>query len=274
MEHMTETAEGQDQSPETPEAGPKVGTELLEQALKRTEEALMLLIQSNGRQAAKLGNALRRIELLENEAQYQGMLFGNLYHHLELEPPARPVAVHVLTGNLVHPSDEGYDPTQNGALRVKFHSTAHPIYGSYEVLVTDVEGGGSPMARPIETLHPLAQQLIAQEFARLSKEGKLDESVFYGSHFIAQTQAPMGDNSYQPDVADPQPAGEPVKEPIADAPGEPVEEPPLEQIEESPHVESVKEESVSTDGFEADAELGGEAPHATGEVHADDSERS
>lgn len=274
MEHMTNPVEGQDPSAETPEAEPKVGAELLLQSLKRTEDALMMVIQTNGRLSAKLGNALRRIEMLEAEAQYQGLLFGNLYHHLELEPPARPVTVHALTGNLIHPSTEGYDPIQNGALRIKFHSEAHPIYGSYEVLVTDVENGGSPLARPIETLHPLAQQLIAEEFLRLRNEGKLDESVFYGSNFIAQTQAPMGDNSVQQVMADPQPAGEPVKEPISDAPGEPVVELAPEQAEETTHVESVVEVPAEVALFEADAELGGEAPHATGEVNADDSERS
>lgn len=253
------------ETPSTP-----VGTEQLLKSLQQTEHALFALIQSNGKIAAQLGNALRRIDLLESEAQYQGTLFGDLYHHLELEPPARPVVVHALNGNLIHPSDEGYDPVQNAALRVKFHSEAHPIYGSYEVLVTDVENGGSPVARPIETLHPLAQQLIASEFLRLREEGKLDESVFYGTNFIARTEAPLGDTSTPATMADPLPVGVTADEPAGESDVPPAPEP----IEETPHVETVKEVSVDTDAFEADGELGGEAPHATGETNADDSERS
>lgn len=246
----------------TADAAPKVGTELLLESLKRTEQALMILIQNNGRLAAKLGNALRRIDLLEAEAQYQGLLFGNLYQHLELEPPARPVRIDQLIGNLMHPTDEGYDPVQNGALRIKFHEDGHPIYGTYEVLITD-PNGGSPVARPMETLHPKAQELIASEFQRLRTEGKLDPKVFYGTNFQARTVGAMSEDSVQAPIADPMPAGEPQAEAV------PVVLDQHDQVEVEAPAPADEQDLV-----QADVELGAEPPHPIGENDADHSERS
>lgn len=190
MDPMTEVERPEPPASEETEqpAAQPVGAELLLKSLQQVETALFSMIQHNGKLSSKLGNALRRIEALEQENQYMGLLISNLYHNLEMEVPARPLNILAIEGSLMHPADEGYDATQHGAILIKFHQTPHPVYGQYEVLVTDVENDGSPLARPMETLHPKAQELIAKEFTRLQAEEKFDANVFYGTNFAIKTR--------------------------------------------------------------------------------------